>query len=324
MVMKSIYKYITVMLCSCLILSIYACKKVEHEISDVIVSFNEATVSSIQIGKKLKVGFLTNNINSFDFSIEKEGTVLFKESVSKTSNEKIIEKQFDIPLEETYLGEAELKVSYQANGQNVVKVHPITFEESNPVMYIVGGSLGAGWEPTNATLMSLYDVESKAKFEIYEYLTAEGGFKFLPTNLDWTGAFGAGSSAGSLLQDEDAGNLLVEQDGFYQIRMDAEALTFEAVKLSMGIIGDATPGGWENDTPMSFTGAKGSYLWSVTLDLVPGEFKFRANNAWTINFGSTDGEIVFDGGNLLVNQAGSYTISLDLTPGAYQVSIEKL
>jgi len=300
-----------------------SCKKVEHAIDDEIVSINESTVSTIQIGKKLKVGFITNKVNTFDFSIEKDGTPLLTEKVTLEPNHKIIEKEFDIPLDENYIGEANLVISYLSKGQLITKKHPITFQESNPVMFLVGGSTGAGWEPTNAIPMVLFDAESKSKFEAFEYLTADGGFKFLPTNVDWTGGLGKGATDGSLLQDGEAPNLTVPSDGFYRIRMDADAMTYEVLKLSLGIIGDATPTGWDADTDMIFEGGKGNYIWKITINLVPGKIKFRANDDWAINFGGTASEITVDGADIEIATSGTYDISLDLTPGAYKASIVK-
>lgn len=321
--MKAIYKLTTVLICLALICGINACKKVEHSIDDEIVSFNEATVSTIQIGKKLKVGFITNKVSTFEFSIEKGGETLLTETVTLEPNHRITEREFAIPLDEDYIGEANLKITYQSGGQTITKLHPITFAESNPQMFIVGGSTGAGWEPTNAAAMSLYDEESKTKFEIYEYLTADGGFKFLPTNVDWEGGYGAGITAGTILQDEEAGNLVVPTDGFYRIRMDSEALTYEVEKLSMGIIGDATPTGWDGDTDMTFEGGKGTYVWKITINLVPGNIKFRANDDWAINFGGTEAEITAGGADMPIAAAGTYDITLDLNPAGYKATITK-
>ncbi|NGM72609.1 SusF/SusE family outer membrane protein [Sphingobacterium sp. SGL-16] len=321
--MKTIYKFLAIGLCGLLLLGINACKKVEHSIDDQIVSINESTVSTIQIGKKLKVGFIAMNVNTFEFSIEKDGTVLLTEQIAVEPNQNITEKEFNIPLDESYIGEANLKITYQSGGQTVTKTHPITFEESNPQMFVVGGSTGAGWEPTNAVAMTLYGEDSKTTFETFEYLTADGGFKFLPTNVDWTGGYGLGDTPGTISQDEEAGNLTVPINGFYRIRMDAENLTYETLKLSMGVIGDATPGGWDSDTDMTFEGGKGTYVWKVSLNLKVGKIKFRANDDWAINFGGTPNEITQGGADIEVASAGLYDLTLDLTPGAYTAKIEK-
>ena len=321
--MKTIYKFLAIGLCGLLFLGIKACKKVEHSIDDQIVSINESTVSTIQIGKKLKVGFIALNVNTFEFSIEKGGSTLLTEQITIEPNQNIIEKEFNIPLDESYIGEVNLKITYQSGGQTVTKTHPITFEESNPQMFVVGGSTGAGWEPTNAVAMALYGEDSKTTFETFEYLTADGGFKFLPTNVDWTGGYGLGDTPGTISQDEEAGNLTVATNGFYRIRMDAENLTYETLKLSMGVIGDATPGGWDSDTDMTFEGGKGTYVWKVSLNLKVGKIKFRANDDWAINFGGIPNEITQGGADIEIAAAGSYELTLDLTPGSYKAIIDK-
>ncbi|MCI0920691.1 SusF/SusE family outer membrane protein [Sphingobacterium rhinopitheci] len=319
--MRNLNRILSVVFIATVFLLFSACKKVSHEISDEIVSINESTVASIQVGKKLNVGFITNNVSTFEFSIVKDGTVLLQENVTLTDGKKITTQQFDIPLDQTWVGPALLMVKY---GANIQKSKPIIFEESNPEMYIVGGSVGAGWEPTLATPLALYDEDSKAKFETFEYITVAGdGFKFLPTNIDWTNAYGKGAAVGTLEQDEDAGNITVTQDGFYRVRMDAEGLTYELLPLTMGVIGDATPGEWDNDTDMTFIGGKGSYTWQVTLNLVPGKIKFRANDDWAINFGGTADDITPGGADIVITTAGTYNLELDLTPGAYKAVIQK-
>lgn len=301
-----------------------SCKKVEHEIDDQIISINEGTVSVIQVGQKLRVGFLSNKVSAFEFSVVKDGTALLTESVTFESNEKIISREFDIPNDDFWVGEALLKVSYDAGGQRIEKTKAITFQESNPVMYVVGGSLGAGWEPTLSVPMSLYEEDSKTEFEIFEYITVDGdGFKFLPANRGWDDAYGKGATEGSLLQDDEAGNLTVEEDAFYRIRMDAENLTYELLKVSWGVIGDATPGGWDEDTDMSFAGGRGTYTWKATMNLVPGELKFRANDDWDINVGGTTSLLTPEGPNIVIDAAGTYNIELNLAPSGYTAEIVK-
>ena len=62
---------------------------------------------------------------------------------------------------------------------------------------------------------------------------------------------------------------------FYRLVFDRSTLTLSN-KLSfnsMGIIGDATPGGWDTDTEMNFDTQKQRFWVDVTLSA--GEFKFR-------------------------------------------------
>lgn len=53
--------------------------------------------------------------------------------------------------------------------------------------------------------------------------------------------------------------------------------------------------------------------WSVTTDLTAGEFKFRANNDWGLNYGGDLNNLAFDGSNINVPIAGNYTVTLDFS-----------
>lgn len=91
--------------------------------------------------------------------------------------------------------------------------------------------------------------------------------------------------------------------------VDLSKLTWKVTELTtIGIIGDATPGAWDSDTPMTYNSAAG--CWEVTTDLAAGQFKFRANNGWGINWGGTAAELRNDGENLVIETAGNYTIKL--------------
>src|SRR5690606_7454494 len=153
--------------------------------------------------------------------------------------------------------------------------------------------------------------DGTAFHDIFLYLTTSGdGFKILPTQIDYAG--GIGQKEGELSNEEDASNFTVEEDGFYRIRLteDTEASLgygdLEIVKSNWAIIGDATPGGWDNDTDMTGPGSRGDYVWSITLNLLAGQFKFRENDDWAVNLGGTESELTFDGANITVSE-GNYT-----------------
>lgn len=109
------------------------------------------------------------------------------------------------------------------------------------------------------------------------------------------------------------------QDAFYNIVFNDKtleySLTFERYP-SIGIIGSATPGGWDTDTNMTYTGGG---IVSVTMDLVDGEAKFRAFDAWDYNWGDSgfpSGTGTINGPNIPVT-AGNYTIKFNVNTGAY-------
>ena len=83
-----------------------------------------------------------------------------------------------------------------------------------------------------------------------------------------------------------------------------------------GIVGSATPDGWEgkNDIPLRQAEPTGLYT-AHNVKLSSGEIKFRHDNQWAVNFGDNDGDGVLeqDGANLAV-KAGVYNVVLDLRP----------
>jgi hypothetical protein len=81
-----------------------------------------------------------------------------------------------------------------------------------------------------------------------------------------------------------SGNLFVPSKGYYLLKANVNNSTWSATKTSFGIIGDSTPGGWDNDTDMTFSST--TQEWKITTNLVGGKkIKFRANDAWDINYG---------------------------------------
>ncbi|MBE0678766.1 MAG: SusF/SusE family outer membrane protein, partial [Bacteroidales bacterium] len=76
-----------------------------------------------------------------------------------------------------------------------------------------------------------------------------------------------------------------------------------------GVIGDATPGGWSDDTNMTWDAVNGRF--TVTLNLTAASFKFRANDDWGYNLGGSMTGLTDGGDNISVAEAGNYTITLN-------------
>lgn len=90
-------------------------------------------------------------------------------------------------------------------------------------------------------------------------------------------------------------------------------------QISIGIIGTATPGGWDTDTDLNQS-ATDPNVWTLTLDLVQGECKFRQDNAWDINWGASDfptGIGTQGGANIPVPASGTFTVEFNSSTGAY-------
>jgi hypothetical protein len=91
---------------------------------------------------------------------------------------------------------------------------------------------------------------------------------------------------------------------------------------SIGLIGPAQPGGWDVDTNL-VQDAGNPDLWSLDIELVAGDAKFRADDAWTQNWGNTDFPIgvgTQDGPNIPA-RAGFHHITFNSATGAYYFSV---
>lgn len=219
----------------------------------------------------------------------------------------------------------------------VVLLEPTGEEEPVIPMIAVPGN-HQGWDPPSAPLLAA----SSATTTDYEgFVWLDGQFKFVGPddegafnwgNIDWGDAAGVDGSYTQVLVDDGEGNIgtdAAEGTGYYLINADTEALTYSLTLTNWGVIGNATPTGWDSDTDMVYD--PGTQTWSVTLDLTQQDapdngIKFRANDAWDINIGDTgaDGTMEFGGENMGVPEDGNYTIVLDLSnPRAYTYSITK-
>jgi len=175
-----------------------------------------------------------------------------------------------------------------------------------------------GWAPDKAPKIA--SVKSDGVYEGYVNFQKASPFKFTPAP-NWDNDYG---DAGAGKLKAKGSDLKVNEAGYYLIKADLNALTWSATKTNWGIIGAATPKGWDASTPLTYDAATGT--WQATLDLKADEFKFRANDAWTINYGDTDGDGVLelDGQNMKVAAAGKYLITLDLSQaGTYTYTLKK-
>lgn len=179
-----------------------------------------------------------------------------------------------------------------------------------------------GWDPPSAPLLNAAEGKP-GMYEGYVYMPDSGLQYFKYTSSpDWDHINYGDGGSGTLTTDGLAGGLSVPDGGYYEVTANLNDLTWTATKTAWGILGDASPGGWITDTPMSYDAV--NQVWTVTCDMIHnGSFKFRANNEWVIDFGiDADGNLKYadspffgytpDLLNLTVPEDGNYTITLDL------------
>jgi hypothetical protein len=179
-----------------------------------------------------------------------------------------------------------------------------------------------GWDPASAPELGA-TVPNLNDYEGYVYVPAGGTNEFKITNApDWSHtAYGGDattlSSSGSNLVWPSGG-------GYYYLKANPSALTWSATTTTWAIIGDATPGGWGTDTPMTYDAANN--VWVInSVALSANSLKFRANGAWDINLGGNTSALSYGGDNITISEAGNYKIVLDLShPLKYTATLTKL
>lgn len=100
---------------------------------------------------------------------------------------------------------------------------------------------------------------------------------------------------------------------------DSQTTTFTVFQgfNTIGIIGDATPGGWGGDTDMTDIG---DGVYQVTLQLEALFAKFRADDDWAVNWGAEDfpsGRGSQNGPNIPIAEAGTYKVTFDSKDSSY-------
>jgi hypothetical protein len=201
-----------------------------------------------------------------------------------------------------------------------------TFQSSECGMFctigIIGDATQGGWDKD--TDLRLADATKVDKETWTTTLYLEGGKKVKFRASDsWDANWGAtafpegtGTPGGS--------DIPVPTSGYYKITFNSEtgAYSFTALTTptfpTVGIIGSATAGGWDNDTNLTQDPAN-AHVWTGTVTLTDGVAKFRANDAWDVNWGGATfpSGYGFGNGPDIAVKAGTYFVRLNDATGEY-------
>lgn len=173
----------------------------------------------------------------------------------------------------------------------------LSYSVGKPILYMAGDA--NGWDHSD-----VLNSDDGVKFTGYMYLN-QNGFKF-STQPNWDGtSYGADFDTAP-----DAGNIVItEEAGFYQVDVDLSAKTYTLTPFTIGIIGNATPKGWDGDTNMTYNPEERCWeLKNVTL--TDGEMKFRHTNDWNLSWGGELDNLTTQNGPNIAVAAGTYDIKL--------------
>lgn len=237
--------------------------------------------------------------------------------------------------------EVRIKSSLGSNAEmvaysNVITITITPYTTDLPKIAVPGNH--QGWSPPTAPLMASSGF-GQTNFE--GYISLDGEFKFLRPKadgtFDWDGDSADwgddGTFSGVLLNTGETN--CTATAGYYWVKANTATLTYSITPITTwGIIGSATPGGWDSSTPMTYNPT--TKKWSIVVTLVDGEYKFRSNNIWNAgsvqyNLGGFQADKVGDdyagenmsyGGANLAVTAGTYLVELDLSnPRAYTYTL---
>ncbi len=192
-----------------------------------------------------------------------------------------------------------------------MNLNDLTYTMENFSIGIVGGAYN-NWGATPDFMLD-YDPFSDVFRGIVTLIDGEMKFRM---NNDWGVNYGDNGADGTL--ERDGANIVVTA-GIYIATVDLNENTYSLEKIDYvwGLVGGAynnwgaTPDAmFERDWSKPF-----EEIWVLRdVTLIDGEFKFRANNDWGVNYGDNgaDGTLDRDGANLSTT-AGTYTFFLDFT-----------
>ncbi len=195
-------------------------------------------------------------------------------------------------------------------------------------MFLVGEATARGWD-NNANNPALFRDPDNEDLFVYSGFFNAGGFKVLENLGQWQPQFGTNDGStisANMGGGDDPDTFNVPAAGYYTFTFDLSTESFTLMPIAdvpatfetVGIIGSATPEGWDASTAMNQLEFDNHiYYTSVTLE--DGEMKFRADNDWAVNWGagsSISGTAVQDGPNIPV-EAGTFKIWFNSLDGRY-------
>ena len=173
----------------------------------------------------------------------------------------------------------------------------LTYTVGKPILYMAGDA--NGWNQ-----IDYLAGDDGVHFTGFMYLN-QNGFKFC-SQPNWDGT----NYGGAFFGESEDNIMMTQEAGFYQVDVDLSAKTYTLTPFTIGIIGSATPKGWDGDTEMTYNPEE--RCWELkNVKLTDGEMKFRHTNDWNLNWGGPLDALVHDGDNIAV-AAGTYDIKLEV------------
>ena len=279
---------------------------VEGNENDFATTFSWNTVTGNYNGTilyLLEMDVKGNNFkNGVYVPLSSEGTTELSKEISNNDlnlavnkiNDQLVTSGSALAVNFSTATEFDLRVVSVADvSKNKIISEPITISVNayekivviEPELFIVGSVQSyygtSNWSPETGLEMRYIGDGTTKVFEAYLKANTDDIFKFISNQAVWddvVGNYGTidGAQDGNLLNSGDSGNLEISEKGNYYVQVDIDNLTYKLVKMQWGIIGNATPGSWDSETPMTYD--FNTNTWEITTTLTDGEVKFRSKN----------------------------------------------
>lgn len=201
------------------------------------------------------------------------------------------------------------------------------FSLAIPNLFVQGDAAGWNWDSPLVATMTTTDYVNYIGFA----KVSTGGYKFT-SEKSWSAAFNLGVDGtptvdkethkvtGKLANGSNT-NVMPDVDGLFFHNVNITSLDFTSTYITtLGLIGSATPGGWDASTALN--PSQDYLVWEGDVDFADGEFKIRANDAWDVDFGGSLENLVYKGANIASPGAGKKHVTLDLSTVPYTLTIE--
>lgn len=209
----------------------------------------------------------------------------------------------------------EYKIQFNSATGDYNFAPPITLYNS---IGIVGDGTTNGWAGPDIDMVQDPIIQDNWTAEVY---LNGGAVKFRADDewiVDW------GSSSFPVGSGTQGGDNIPVPEGNYTVTLNSTSGFYTFTPVSIGMVGSATPGGWDVDTPMQGSGEV-TNEWSIQIDLTEGgAAKFRKDGSWDVNWGGAanpaefpNGIGVQDGSDIAIPTAGTYNVAFNTNTGAY-------
>ena len=182
----------------------------------------------------------------------------------------------------------------------------LRYSFAKPVLYMAGDA--NGWAQ-----IDYLSGEDGVNYTGFMYLN-QNGFKFC-SQQNWDGT----NYGGAFFGQESDNIMMDETEGYYKVDIDLSTKKYTLTPITtIGIIGSAAPNGWDSDVDLTYVPynketKEGGYWEAKNLELKAGECKFRANDAWDMQWGFDGDKFVFSNNapqKQFVPEEGTYDIKL--------------